>query len=165
VITRILVWLSVVLWAIWVGGQTYHALMVVPVWSADPVVNISKYRELTDGQVRLPFFLLFSTAWPTLLAGAALVGARRLPWSQRWYLVAFTVCALLITLALMLWLAPAIRAVFGGQFDSQETVRQFRMWETGNTIRLALEFGVLLLGLRALIACYEAVPPLSSQIK
>ena len=152
--TCALVWLAVLFWAVWVGGQTYHALMVIPVWSASPAVNIPKYRDLGAGLVKFPFFLLFSTAWPTLLGGAALIGARKLPWSERRYLLAFTVSALVITLALVLWMAPTIGAVFQERFDADEGVRQFRVWETANGVRLAAELVVLLIGLRALIACY-----------
>ena len=163
--TRALVWLAVVFWAVWVGGQTYHAMMVIPVWSASPAVNIPKYRDLGAGLVKLPFFLLFSTAWPTLFGGAALIGAHKLPWSERRYLVAFTASALLITLALVLWMAPTIGAVFQGRFDADESVRQFRVWQSANSIRLAAEFLVLLIGFRALIACYKPVPVSDSKIK
>jgi hypothetical protein len=146
----------VVVWAIWVGGQTYHAMMVVPVWSMDPPRTIQRYVEAGEGAATLPFFVLFTTIWPFLAATIASFAARSLPWRERRWIVTFAIGALLVSIALVAWMAPLIWSLILRKYSSPaEAAGQFRVWETANTVRLAVEFVLLLIGMRALIAMYS----------
>ena len=47
-ITRILLWLSVLLMSIWFGGTIFSALVVVPMWSASPPESVRAFFTGTD---------------------------------------------------------------------------------------------------------------------
>ncbi|HYO78127.1 MAG TPA: hypothetical protein VE010_16830 [Thermoanaerobaculia bacterium] len=149
-------WIAVVIWAIWVGGQTFNAMMIVPVWSVDPPRTIDRYVEAGEGAATLPFFVVFTTIWPFLAATIASFAARSLPWRERRWIVAFAIGALLISIVLVTWLAPLIWGLILRKYSSPtEAAAQFRIWETANTVRLAVEFVLLLISMRALIGMYS----------
>lgn len=148
-----LTWAAVIIWAIWVGGQTYHAMMIVPMWSLDPPASLERFSELGRGTRGVPFFLVFSTVWTFILATVASFTSPSLPWSERRWLVIFAFAALTISVVLIVWLAPTIGGLFARQYTSPtEAAQTFRRWERANLVRLWLEFGVLLVALRCLIA-------------
>ena len=155
-LARVCTWIAVVIWAIWVGGQTYHAMMVVPVWSVDPPRTIERYTDAGEGAATLPFFVLFTTLWPFLTATVASFAARSLPWRERRWIVMFAIGAMLVSIVLIAWLAPLIWGLILRKYSSAaEATAQFRMWETANALRLAVEFVLLLIGMRALIGMYS----------
>lgn len=155
-LARVCTWIAVVVWAIWVGGQTFNAMMVVPVWSVDPPRTIDRYVEVGKGASTLPFFFIFTTLWPFLAATIACFAARSLPWRERRWIVAFAVGALLISIVLIAWLAPLIWSLVLRNYSSPaEATAQFRVWETANVVRLVVEFVLLLVGMRALIGMYS----------
>lgn len=159
-LARVCTWIAVVVWAIWVGGQTYHAMMVVPVWSVDPPRTIELYTQAGEGAATLPFFVLFTTVWPFLTATIASFAARSLPWRERRWIVMFAIGALLVSIVLIAWLAPLIWGLILRKYSSAaEAAAQFRIWETANMVRLAVEFVLLLIGLRALIGMYSNARP------
>jgi hypothetical protein len=155
-LARACMWIAVVVWAIWVGGQTYHAMMVVPIWSVDPPRTLERYTDAGEGAATLPFFVLFTTVWPFLAATVASFAARALPWRERRWIVTFAIGALLISIVLVAWLAPLIWSLILRKYSSPAAAAaQFRVWETANTVRLAVEFVLLLVGMRALIGVYS----------
>ena len=155
-LARVCTWIAVVVWAIWVGGQTYHAMMVVPIWSVDPPRTIERYTEAGEGAPTLPFFVLFTTVWPFLAATIASLASRSLPWGERRWIVIFAVGALLISVLLIAWMAPLIWSLILRNYSSAaEAAGKFRVWETANTARLAVELVLLLVGMRALIGMYS----------
>jgi hypothetical protein len=155
-LARVCTWIAVVVWAIWVGGQTFNAMMIVPIWSVDPPRTIDRYVEAGEGAATLPFFLVFTTVWPFLTATTASFAARSLPWRERRWIVVFAIGALVISIVLIAWMAPLIWSLILRRYSSPaEAAAQFRIWETANTVRLAVEFVLLLVGLRALIGMYR----------
>lgn len=155
-LARVCTWIAVVVWAIWVGGQTFNAMMVVPVWSVDPPRTIERYVDAGKGAATLPFFFIFTTLWPFLTATIASFAAKALPWRERRWIVIFAIGALLISIVLIAWMAPLIWSLILRKYSSPaDAAAQFRAWETANLIRLAIEFVLLLVGLRALIGMYS----------
>ena len=155
-LARACTWIAVVIWAIWVGGQTFNAMMVVPVWSVDPPRTIDRYVDAGKGAPTLPFFIVFTTVWPFLSATIASFAARSLPWRERRWIVIFAIGALLISIVLIAWMAPLIWSLILRQYSSpDEAAARFRVWETANLVRLAVEFALLLIGMRALIGVYR----------
>jgi hypothetical protein len=164
-VARALVWAAVVIWAVWTGGQTYHAMMVIPVWSADPTTVIPSYTALGRGANTQPFFLWFSTVWPTVFTAVALMLTRKAPVAYRSHLVAFTTGAFLISGALILWMAPTIGTVMREPSLSSEAVETFRRWETANLIRLLAELALLPVGIRGLIGLYMSGATLARNVR
>jgi hypothetical protein len=158
-IARFFTWVAVVMWAIWVGGQTYHAMMVVPVWSVDPPRTIDRYTAAGEGARTLPFFVVFTTLWTFLSATIAAVAARALAWRERRWIVAFAVGSLVVSVLLIAWMAPLIWGLILHKYASTaEAAAQFRTWETANLVRLGAEFLLLLVGMRALIGVHANAP-------
>lgn len=158
-VARIFTWVAVVIWAIWVGGQTYHAMMVVPIWSVDPPRTIDRYTAAGEGAQTLPFFVVFTTVWTFLCSTIASVAARRLAWRERRWIVAFALGSLGVSVVLIAWMAPLIWSLILRQYSSAaQATAQFRLWETANRVRLGVEFLLLLVGLRALIGVHLVTP-------
>lgn len=130
-------------------------------WSPDPAVLIPRYHELGRNAKTLPFFLIFTTAWPAACAAAALLTARRAPWTERRYIAIFAAGAWAITAVLVLWMAPAIWSVIRGAVSGEDAVLVFRRWERANLVRLGAELLLLPVAIRALIGAYgfARVPP------
>lgn len=155
-LARVCTWIAVVIWAIWVGGQVFNAMMVVPVWSMDPPRTIERYVDATKGASTVPFFFVFTTIWPFLTATIASFASRSLPWRERRWIVAFAAGALVLSILLIAWLAPLIWSLILRQYSSPaEAAAQFRTWETANLVRIAVELVLLLVGMRALIGMYS----------
>jgi hypothetical protein len=158
-IARIFMWVAIVVWAIWVGGQTYHAMMVVPIWSVDPPRTIDRYTEAGEGARTLPFFVVFTTVWTFLSATIAAVAARSLAWRERRWIVGFAFGSLIVSVVLIFWMAPLIWGLILPKYSSPaQAAAEFRIWETANLARLGVEFLLLLVGLKALIAVHVATP-------
>ncbi|MDP9194069.1 MAG: hypothetical protein M3P06_20425 [Acidobacteriota bacterium] len=158
-IARVFTWVAVVIWAIWVGGQTYHAMMVVPIWSLDPPRTIERYTEAGEGAHTLPFFVVFTTVWTFLGATVAAFAARALAWRERRWIVAFALGSLIVSVALIAWMAPLIWGLILRQYSTPaQAAAQFRLWETANLARLGAEFLLLLVGMRALIGVHVNTP-------
>ena len=157
-LARVCTWIAVVIWAIWVGGQIFNAMMVVPVWSMDPPRTIERYVDATQGASTVPFFFVFTTIWPFLAATIASFASRALPWRERRWIVAFEIGALVLSILLIAWMAPLIWSLILRQYASPaEAAAQFRIWETANLVRISVELVLLLVGMRALIGMYSNV--------
>ena len=150
-----LVWAAVLIWAIWTGGQVYHAMMVVPIWSVDPATSIPRYTQLSRDAATQPFFMWFSTLWPALLTGIAIILTRKLPIAARSSLALFAAGAFLISGVLILWMVPAIWGVIREAAPSSEAVQTFRIWESANRVRLVAELVLLPVAIRGLIGMYS----------
>lgn len=158
-IGRVFTWIAVVIWAIWVGGQTYHAMMVVPIWSVDPPRTIDRYTDAGEGAQTLPFFVIFTTVWTFLSATIAAFATRALAWRERRWIVAFALGSLIVSIALIAWMAPLIWGLILHQYSSSaQAAAQFRLWEVANRTRLVVEFLLLLVGMRALIGVHVNSP-------
>jgi hypothetical protein len=126
-------------------------------WSTDPPGSLIRFSEAGQGARSLPFFLIFSTAWPALLAIATALLGRSVPWRERRWTAAFALGATIITVALVVWMAPTIHGLFAGDYVSVEEARRtFAMWERANFARLLAEVVLLLVALRALLGAYRA---------
>lgn len=152
-VARFCMWVAIVIWAVWLGGQTYHALTVIPMWSVNPPDSLHAYARLGEQAKTVPFFLVFSTVWPSLLSLIAFFISRALPWPERKWIAFFAAGAILISAALIAWMAPTIWSIFKKQYaSSAEGAATFALWRTANYIRIVCELVVFLIGLRALIA-------------
>lgn len=155
-LARACTWIAVVVWAIWVGGQTFNAMMVVPIWSVDPPRTLDRYVAAGEGAPTLPFFFIFTTLWPFLAATIASFASRSLPWRERRWIVVFAIGALLVSIALIAWMAPLIWSLILRKYESPaQAAEQFRVWEAANLVRLGVEFILLLIGMRALVAVHS----------
>lgn len=158
-IAGVLLHAATIIFAVWFGGQVFNALMVVPVWSASlpesAVAYTGAVRQFGGGG--LNFFVLFNPLWVTLLLVASLLclgrgadASRRRRWT-----FAFAVCAALVALVILGWMAPTVgrglRAAAEGRF-SPEVGDALRLWVQVNWARLGLELCGTLCALRALSA-------------
>lgn len=122
-------------------------------WSVHPPESLHAYALLGEQAKSVPFFLVFSTVWPSLLGVVAFFASRALRWPERKWIAFFAGGALLISAALIAWMAPTIWSVFQKQYASPaEGAATFALWRTANSVRLVCELVVFLIGLRALIA-------------
>ena len=153
-VAEVLFQAAFVVFAIWLGGQVFNALMVVPVWSASlPESVIATSVPAQFSAHRTNFFALFNPLWVTLLMIASLLLGRGGTHARRRWMIAFTACAAVAALAVLGWMAPTVgrsmNAIREGHF-SPEMADALRLWIKLNWARLGLELCGLLCALRAL---------------
>ena len=86
---QIMLWLSVVGLAIWLGGTLYQMLVIVPMWSHDPPTSVHAFFEGTRYN-----YTIWSFFGPPFMAArllpllAALALGWHLPMHRKWLLIA-----------------------------------------------------------------------------
>jgi hypothetical protein len=146
-------WLAVIWWAIWDGGQVFNALMIVPVVSAHPPQSLLDWRVNRQTYV-FDFFRVFNTLWiflallMSLLAGWKFQAARR-----RWLLASMLIAVVSVSL-LLGWMVPTIHRLItpGNGWTDQEVLTNLHRWTIANWLRIGLELCGLVFALIALKA-------------
>jgi hypothetical protein len=161
--SEVLLYAAAVTFAVWFGGQVFNALMVVPVWSANPPDSVAVVNAANSayGDHRTNFFVVFNPLWVTLMLGASLLLGRGRGGAQRAWVWAFALCAAAATAAVLGWMAPAVgrtmRAFAEGDYGP-EHFDTLRLWVRANWARLGLELCGLLCAFRALGAAPRPEP-------
>lgn len=152
-LTTFFLFLAVILWGTWFGGQLFNEAIVIPRWLSSPPDSIRSYEAIpVKGGFFFfminPFFTLFSLL-------ATIVGWKLAVTSRRWLLLS-TLIGLVVSLVLIFYLAPLIHAVndsaLQGDMPVQQIISDTNKWLLGNRIRLALEFCGFLFSILALHA-------------
>ncbi len=141
--------LSAATWGIWCGGQYFNEARVIPRFLADPPTSVLEYNALPDAG-GLPFFfplnpLIF--VLPLISAILAWPNAGR----SRVWLVSTTLVGFIVSLSLIVYLAPLIGSIFADAAlaPADEIARRAADWRYGNRIRLVVEFAGFLCSLMA----------------
>lgn len=145
---------AALIFAVWLGGQVFNALMVIPVWSASlpesVVAATAPVRQFGAG--RINFFAVFNPLWVTLLLAASLLLGRGAGRARRRWTLAFAACSAAAAVAVLGWMAPTVgrnmRAIVEGRF-TPEAGAALALWVKLNWVRLGLEFCGLVCALRA----------------
>lgn len=140
-IARALLWLAIIWWGVWFGGQMFNALMVVPYFSANAPQSLVDWGHLRHSNLA-DFFVIFNSFWIVLaLALSLLLGWRAYGRSRLWILA--SIVAALLSLIFLFWMVPTISRLVTadhGGLPQAEIVRQLHLWIIANWIRLGVEF-------------------------
>jgi hypothetical protein len=128
-------------WALWLGGQFFNALMIIPGWSSDPPASIRGYQQHFLPHIHAYFFMVANPLFllPFLILAWALC-RRRSPLFAKW-LAAAPALDLFITLLVGLWMAPAVRGIFSAAAAGTLSGPQFQalaVWRMANAGRILL---------------------------
>ncbi|MEJ7611282.1 MAG: hypothetical protein WKF88_08910 [Ferruginibacter sp.] len=150
-ITTFLLILSVVLWGTWFGGQLFNEALVIPKWLSSPPQSMKAYDAIP---VRGGFFFFLINPFFTLFSLLAIVSGWKLAVKSRAWLLLTTLIGIIVSLALIFYLAPLIHATnehaLQGDIPANQIISDAKEWMLGNRIRLALEFFGFLFSIIAL---------------
>lgn len=139
-------------WALWLGGQFFNALMIIPGWSFNPPASIRLYQEYFLAHMHAYFFMVANPLFllPLLIISWLLCRKRHPAFAGS--LALATAFDLFITLVVGLVMAPFARGVFSsaaaGTF-SPATLSGLHAWRIANACRIVLGAATLLLFLAA----------------
>lgn len=155
-------------WALWLGGQFFNALMIIPGWSSDPPASIREYQQHFLPHIHAYFFLVANPLFllPFLILAWALC-RRRSPVFARWLSVA-TALDLFITLLVGLWMAPTARAVFSAAAAGTLSAAQLHalaVWRMANAGRIVLGMITLVFLLISIAKLHLLMPEKNSMAR
>lgn len=147
-------------WALWVGGQFFNALMVIPGWSHDVPRSIQWYQQNMLSHIVAYFFLVVNPVFLLVPAIIAWILCRKEKSAFRvWFGIALLL-DIIITLIVGLWMAPTARHIFSaaahGELDVASIKSSLLLWKTANAWRLG--FGIITLIL-FLMSIFHLRPP------
>lgn len=161
-ITLVLLWLSVLLMSIWVGGTLFSMSVIVPLWSASPPESVRAFFTGTDFNRTIGNFFgppwMVARALPVLLL---LISGWNLQ-THRKYFVAMTACmifGLTFTLAYIYPINAVLFAQAGGNHTAEEIRAMARHWILADRVR----FAVLSIGFLALLRALSIPIPSSAR--
>jgi hypothetical protein len=138
-------------WGLWLGGQFFNALMIIPGWSYDPPASIRLYQEHFLAHMHAYFFMVANPVFLLpLLIICWLLCRKRYPAVARSLALA-TGFDLFITLVVGLVMAPFARGLFSaaaGTF-SPAALSGLHVWRIANACRVVLGMVTMLLFLAA----------------
>jgi hypothetical protein len=144
--------------AVWLGGQVFNALMVVPHFSRNSPDSLTAWGEMRLDNLA-DFFLIFSPLWTFVLLLTAAKLGRDHP-ARRWIIFS-AVCALVSVMTLFGWTVPRISRLLQpdhGGLDAATVVTQLRQWTMANWIRIGIDFLTFLAATRALTTSRRIIP-------
>ncbi len=150
-------------WALWVGGQFFNALMVIPGWSANIPDSIQWYQENMLHYISAYFFLIINPVFllPLLIIVWVLCLKYRTSFS-RWLGIA-VLLDLIITLSVGLWMAPTAEKVFSAaaqnKMDIAATLPVIHTWKIANGCRIGLGIIALFFFLMSIAKLHLLTPP------
>lgn len=129
-------------WALWVGGQFFNLLMVIPGWSYDVPKTIQLYQQNILSHIAAYFFLVVNPVFLIMPAIIALILSLKIKTSFRtWFGIAILLDTI-ITLTVDLWMAPTARSIFSaavhGGMDVSTMMSMLHVWKVANACRVAL---------------------------
>ena len=141
-VSRACLWFAVIWWGIWLGGQLFNALMVVPYFSANPPESLAAWAQLSS-RSSADFFLVFNPIWiVTALALSLGVG-----WTSygggRGLALGSLVAGLVSVLILAGWMSPTFSRLMDPQDATVSMVEiqtTLYRWTVANWGRMVIEF-------------------------
>jgi hypothetical protein len=135
-------------WALWLGGQFFNALMVIPGWAFDPPATIRLYQHNMLTHIHAYFFMVANPVFLLPLLIIAWFLSRRLEKAfSRWLGIA-VLLDLFITLMVGIWMAPTARSIFDaathGATSTNVAGIALHTWRIANGCRIALGMVTLL---------------------
>lgn len=161
-VARFFLWLAVIWWAMWEGGQVFNALMIVPIFSAHPPQSLLAWRVNRQTYV-LDFFVIFNTLWIFLALVVAVLAGWKSQGSRRKWMLASMMTALVSTCLLLGWMVPTISRLITADngLTNQEVLTNLQRWTIANWVRIGLDLCGLVFALKALkapVAAFDTEP-------
>jgi hypothetical protein len=129
-------------WALWVGGQFFNALMVVPGWSANVPRSIRLYQQNMLSHISAYFFIVVNPVFLLPLVIIAWILCLKYKTSFGKWFGAAALLDLIITLTVGLWMAPTARSIFAaassGNVFSPGMLSDLHTWKIANGIRIGV---------------------------
>lgn len=142
-------------WALWVGGQFFNALMVVPGWSTNIPQSIRLYQQNMLSHISAYFFIVANPLFLLPLAIIAWILCLKYKTQFSKWFGAAVLLDLVITLVVGIWMAPTARSIFAaaaqGGMDTSKMLAALHTWKIANGCRIGLGIVTLLLLLMSIL--------------
>lgn len=138
----IVLFVAAIDWALWLGGQFFNALMVIPGWSTNIPQSIRLYQQNMLSHISAYFFLVANPVFllPLLVIAWILCLKYKTAFSK-WFGVT-VLLDLIITLIVGLWMAPTARSIFAaaaqGNMNTANMLPVLHTWKIANGCRIGL---------------------------
>jgi hypothetical protein len=140
-VSRGCLWFAVVWWGVWLGGQLFNALMIVPHFSADLPQSLAEWARLSATSVA-DFNRVFNPLWTALALAISLALGWRSYGNGRGLALGSLLAAVISLLILAGWMSPTFARLMHPQdvtismVDIQTTLHQ---WTVANWGRIVVE--------------------------
>lgn len=129
-------------WALWMGGQFFNTLMVIPGWSAHIPESIRLYQENMLSHINAYFFLVANPVFLLPLLIIAWIFCLKYKTSfRKWFGIA-VLLDMIITLTVGLWMAPTAERIFAaaahGNMNTASILPALHTWKIANICRIGL---------------------------
>jgi Domain of unknown function (DUF1772) len=156
-ISKILLWLFVIVFSIELGGGLYETLVVVPTWAGNPPDSVIAFYQNNAAKPDLalnagPKFWMFCTPLTGLTAiGAFLSGLRTNPVHRHWRVLG-TGLAIIVVVWTFAWFVPNIMRLFSEEvltMNPADLSALANRWASLNWLRVVLYSAGFLATLKA----------------
>ncbi|MDZ4807015.1 MAG: hypothetical protein SGI96_01955 [Bacteroidota bacterium] len=150
-ITTLLLFIAVILWGTWFGGQLFNEALVIPKWLSSPPQSMLAYDAIP---VKGGFFFFMINPFFTLFSLLATIFGWNVAGKSRTWMLLATLIGFIVSLVLIFYLAPLIHVTneyaIQGSIPANQIIANTKEWMVGNRIRLVLEFCGFLFSIIAL---------------
>ena len=153
IVTRVLAWVLVLLFALVLGGQAFDAFVLVPIWSEHPPESVDRWLD-TPAAGRVPRYFMRLLPPLLIISLAAAACALFTHLTHRGWLLVAAACGVTHLALVRIVFVPTNRAL--GFLPSQsadappDKVRLVRAWVRWNSVRLMIDFIGLLASVSAI---------------
>lgn len=129
-------------WALWLGGQFFNALMVVPGWSANVPESIKLYQQNMLSHISAYFFIVANPVFLLPLVIIAWILCLKYKTSFKKYFGIAALLDLIVILIVGLWMAPTARSIFAaaanGSIFTPDVLSMLHTWKIANVCRIGV---------------------------
>lgn len=152
-IAKILLWIAVIAWGIWLGGLIYEMVVIMPLWSANLPQSVIEWNSRPDFVVNPTRFYIPTVITLILSSSLAMV----LNWkssNHRIWLILSSICAISVFVFTIIYFFPKNDVLFRYQnvgLSGEEITAIANAWVRGNWIRV----GMMIVGFFAALKAFS----------
>jgi hypothetical protein len=142
IVSRACLWFAVVWWGVWLGGQLFNALMIVPHFSANLPQSLAEWARLSSTSVA-DFTLVFNPIWTAIALVSSLALGGTSYGSGKGLALGSLLAAVISVLILAAWMSPTFARLMHPQDASISMVEietTLHRWTVANWGRIVVEF-------------------------
>lgn len=152
IVSRAFLWFAVVWWGVWLGGQLFNALMIVPHFSANLPQSLAEWARLSSTSIA-DFSVVFNPIWTAIALALSLALGWASYGSAKGLALGSLLAAVISVLILAAWMSPTFARLMHPQ-DATISMVEIQMtlqrWTVANWGRIVVEFDGFVCALLAL---------------
>jgi Domain of unknown function (DUF1772) len=138
-LARIILWLSILAWSLWLGGLMYETTVIMPIWSASLPESVLQWSSRSQRVNPTRFFVPVASGTVLFSVAALILGWKHT--TRRFWLAMSAACGVAALGFTFVYFFPKNDILFrnlSAGLSGDEIAAIGRSWITGNWIRLAI---------------------------